>query len=156
MSPSVDNPLLSSDAMAKLTGGEKAIDDTEQLPPEMNTSQEVYQIQPKHFGLVNGISDDTTKTEVPITEKETWDNTISRVISGIVSVKATIMRSYDTENSGDYTATGFVIDAKEGLILSNRHVVSPAPINAVAVFLNYEVSSVAIPIFVAVFYNNTN
>ena len=53
------------------------------------------------------------------------------------------MKAFDTEGPGDFTATGFVIDAKEGLILTNRHVVSPAPINAIAVFLNYE----EVPIF---------
>ncbi|PUU76060.1 hypothetical protein B9Z19DRAFT_1089096 [Tuber borchii] len=70
--------------------------------------------------------------------KETWDKTIARVINGIVSIKATTTRAFDTESAGDYTATGFVISKKHGLILSNRHVVSPAPITSVAVFVNYE------------------
>ncbi|TGZ78519.1 hypothetical protein EX30DRAFT_309885 [Ascodesmis nigricans] len=71
-------------------------------------------------------------------DKETWDRTLSRVINGIVSIKATTTRPFDTESAGDYTATGFVIDKKHGLILSNRHVVNPAPITCVAVFVNYE------------------
>ena len=71
-------------------------------------------------------------------DKETWDRTLPRVIRGIVSIKATTVRPFDTESAGDYTATGFVIDAKRGLILSNRHVVSPAPITAVGIFFNYE------------------
>jgi hypothetical protein len=70
--------------------------------------------------------------------KETWDRTLSRCINGIVSIKATSTRNFDTEGAGNYTATGFVIDKTQGLILSNRHVVSPAPITAVAVFVNYE------------------
>lgn len=70
--------------------------------------------------------------------KETWDKTLERVVNGIVSIKATGTRNFDTEGAGDYTATGFVIDKEKGLILSNRHVVSPAPITAVAVFVNYE------------------
>lgn len=72
------------------------------------------------------------------TDKETWDRTLSRAVKGIVSIKATTTRPFDTEAAGDYTATGFVISKKHGLILSNRHVVSPAPITAVAVFINYE------------------
>ena len=60
------------------------------------------------------------------------------VIRGIVSIKATTVRPFDTESAGHYTATGFVIDAGRGLILSNRHVVSPAPMTAIAVFINYE------------------
>jgi len=71
-------------------------------------------------------------------DKETWDRTLSHAVKGIVSIKATTTRPFDTEAAGDYTATGFVISKKHGLILSNRHVVSPAPITAVAVFINYE------------------
>ncbi|KAI5779215.1 hypothetical protein EDC01DRAFT_621656 [Geopyxis carbonaria] len=71
-------------------------------------------------------------------DKETWDRTLSRVINGIVSIKATTTRPFDTESAGDYTATGFVISKDHGLILSNRHVVNPAPITCVAVFVNYE------------------
>ncbi|KAI5795392.1 hypothetical protein DFH27DRAFT_484420 [Peziza echinospora] len=71
-------------------------------------------------------------------DKETWDTTLGRVVNGIVSIKATTTRPFDTEAAGDYTATGFVISKTHGLILSNRHVVSPAPITAVAVFINYE------------------
>jgi S1-C subfamily serine protease len=55
-----------------------------------------------------------------------------------VSIKATTTRPFDTESAGDYTATGFVISKEHGLILSNRHVVNPAPITCVAVFVNYE------------------
>ena len=71
-------------------------------------------------------------------DKETWDRTLSRAINGIVSIKATTTRPFDTESAGDYTATGFVISKEHGLILSNRHVVNPAPITSVAVFVNYE------------------
>jgi S1-C subfamily serine protease len=41
-------------------------------------------------------------------------------------------------SAGAYSATGFIVDAKNGLILSNRHVVSPAPIVAQGVLTNYE------------------
>lgn len=80
----------------------------------------------------------SVNSSASVTDKETWDRTLSRVVKGIVSIKATTTRPFDTEAAGDYTATGFVISKKHGLILSNRHVVSPAPITAVAVFINYE------------------
>ncbi|KAK9476208.1 hypothetical protein V1514DRAFT_337627 [Lipomyces japonicus] len=67
-----------------------------------------------------------------------WDKTIERIVKGIVSIKAAAVRAFDTEGAGDYTATGFVVDKKNGIILSNRHVVNPAPITATAVFVNYE------------------
>ena len=39
---------------------------------------------------------------------------------------------------GTGTATGFIVDAKQGLILTNRHVVTPGPVVAEAVFQNNE------------------
>ncbi|KAJ2315524.1 hypothetical protein H4S02_000197 [Coemansia sp. RSA 2611] len=67
-----------------------------------------------------------------------WEPTLEKAIRSIVSIKAQCVRSFDTETSGTYNATGFVVDATAGLILSNRHVVNPAPIVAQAVFANYE------------------
>ncbi|KAJ2669090.1 hypothetical protein GGI25_006265 [Coemansia spiralis] len=67
-----------------------------------------------------------------------WEPTLEKAIRSIVSIKAQCVRSFDTETSGTYTATGFVVDADAGLILSNRHVVNPAPIVAQAIFVNYE------------------
>ena len=47
-------------------------------------------------------------------------------------------RAFDTEWNTTAQATGFVIDAKRGLILTNRHVVTPGPVTAQATFLNRE------------------
>ncbi|OLY84555.1 Pro-apoptotic serine protease [Smittium mucronatum] len=88
-----------------------------------------------------------TVTEIPFEpegdldyqdEFPSWEPTLERAIKAIVSIKANCVRSFDTETSGNYTATGFVVDAKNGIILSNRHVVNPAPIVAQAFFTNYE------------------
>ncbi|KAI8990075.1 trypsin-like cysteine/serine peptidase domain-containing protein [Pilobolus umbonatus] len=67
-----------------------------------------------------------------------WEPTLEKAIKAIVSIKASHVRSFDTETSGSYTATGFIVDAARGIILTNRHVVSPAPIVAQAVLTNYE------------------
>ncbi|KAF7720820.1 serine protease [Apophysomyces ossiformis] len=67
-----------------------------------------------------------------------WEPTLEKAIRAIVSIKASHVRSFDTETSGGYTATGFIVDAVRGIILTNRHVVSPAPIVAQAVLTNYE------------------
>ncbi|KAK9472890.1 uncharacterized protein V1510DRAFT_425991 [Dipodascopsis tothii] len=79
-----------------------------------------------------------TLTPNTLSKAEAWDRTIERIIRGIVSIKAASVRGFDTESPGDYTATGFVVDKKRGIVLSNRHVVSPAPITARGVFVNYE------------------
>jgi pro-apoptotic serine protease NMA111 len=69
---------------------------------------------------------------------ERWNITLERAIKGIVSIKATTLRSFDTETAGSYTATGFIVDRTKGIILSNRHVVNPSPTISTAVFGNYE------------------
>jgi S1-C subfamily serine protease len=47
-------------------------------------------------------------------------------------------RAFDTEWNESSQATGFVVDARRGLILSNRHVVAPGPVRAEALFVNQE------------------
>ncbi|CAO3591787.1 unnamed protein product [Absidia cylindrospora] len=76
-------------------------------------------------------------TGIPYKAK-TWEPTLEKAIKAIISIKASHVRSFDTETSGGYTATGFIVDAQNGIILTNRHVVSPAPIVAQAVLTNYE------------------
>jgi len=76
-------------------------------------------------------------TRSPAT-RDLWIDTLERVIKGVVSIKATRSHSFDTEYSGSYEGTGFVVDQARGLILSNRHIVGPGPVSARAVFSNYE------------------
>ena len=76
--------------------------------------------------------------ERQLSTAERWNVTLERAIKGIVSIKATTLRSFDTESAGSYTATGFIVDRTRGIILSNRHVVNPSPTTSTAVFGNYE------------------
>lgn len=108
--------------------------EVEQAPPAEST-EEVVAVDNDARSIPVVAS--AASSAVP-SNKETWDRTLSRAINGIVSIKATTTRPFDTESAGDYTATGFVISKEHGLILSNRHVVNPAPITSVAVFVNYE------------------
>jgi pro-apoptotic serine protease NMA111 len=52
-------------------------------------------------------------------------------------------RAFDTEVASSSYATGFVVDRSLGLILTNRHVVTPCPIVAEAIFQNRE----EVPVF---------
>ncbi|RCI07248.1 serine protease [Rhizopus stolonifer] len=72
------------------------------------------------------------------TEEFTWENTLERCIKSIVSIKGYRARGLDTELPGVFTATGFIVDAERGIMLSNRHVVAASPISAQAVLCNYE------------------
>ncbi len=67
-----------------------------------------------------------------------WTETLERISSGVVSIRVDSTRAFDTEWNSSSQATGFVVDAKRGLILTNRHVVTPGPVIAEAVFRNNE------------------
>ncbi|MEO1202453.1 MAG: trypsin-like peptidase domain-containing protein, partial [Pseudomonadota bacterium] len=67
-----------------------------------------------------------------------WTSTLDRIASGVVSIRVDSTRAFDTEWNSSSQATGFVVDAEQGLILTNRHVVTPGPVVAEAVFRNNE------------------
>ena len=68
----------------------------------------------------------------------TWRNTIERISPAVVSIQVDETRAFDTEWNESAQATGFVVDAERGLILTNRHVVTSGPVRAVAIFTNQE------------------
>jgi pro-apoptotic serine protease NMA111 len=71
-------------------------------------------------------------------EEPAWMGTLERISTGVVSIRVDSTRSFDTEWNSSSQATGFVVDAERGLILTNRHVVTPGPVVAEAIFLNNE------------------
>ena len=71
-------------------------------------------------------------------EDTAWNETLERISSGVVSIRIDSTRAFDTEWNSSSQATGFVVDAERGLILTNRHVVTPGPVIAEAVFRNNE------------------
>lgn len=77
---------------------------------------------------------------VPVADQEDsrWARTLERVASSVVTIQVDMTRAFDTEWNMTTQATGFVVDAERGLILTNRHVVTPGPVTAQAVFLNRE------------------
>jgi S1-C subfamily serine protease len=68
----------------------------------------------------------------------TWNSTLERIASAVVSIRIDSPRAFDTERNLSSQATGFVVDAERGLILTNRHVVTPGPVRSQAIFLNQE------------------
>jgi len=77
---------------------------------------------------------------MPVTavEDTAWTDTLERISTGVVSIRVDSTRAFDTEWNSSSQATGFVVDAERGLILTNRHVVTPGPVIAEAVFRNNE------------------
>jgi S1-C subfamily serine protease len=56
---------------------------------------------------------------------EGWPHTLSRVVPAVTVLRTTVPRAFDTEVAGSSSATGFVVDKSLGIILTNRHIVSP-------------------------------
>ncbi len=71
-------------------------------------------------------------------ESPAWDRTLERIAPSVVTIEIDQTRAFDTEWNQSSQATGFVVDAVRGLILTNRHVVTPGPVVATAVFQNRE------------------
>lgn len=71
-------------------------------------------------------------------EGSRWDKTLERISNSVVSIQIDQTRAFDTEANSSGQATGFIVDAKRGLILTNRHVVTPGPVTSQAVFQNRE------------------
>ena len=71
--------------------------------------------------------------------EQAWAATLARVSPSVVSIRVDAPRAFDTEWNLSGQATGFVVDAEHGIILTNRHVVTPGPVVAEAVFQDHEV-----------------
>ena len=80
----------------------------------------------------------TAASAQAVTEARAWQRTLDRVAPAVVVLRVSTPRAFDDLTPGTATATGFVVDAVRGLILTNRHVVTPGPVVAEAVFQNNE------------------
>lgn len=67
-----------------------------------------------------------------------WQATIENVVKSVVSIHYCQTCSFDTELSMSSQATGFVVDAQRGYILTNRHVVCSGPFWGYVIFDNHE------------------
>ena len=67
-----------------------------------------------------------------------WQVTIERVVRNVVSIHFCQTCSFDTSAALSSEATGFVVDAKRGYILTNRHVVGSGPFWGYCIFDNHE------------------
>lgn len=64
---------------------------------------------------------------------EDWRKALNRVVPAVVVLRTTATRSFDTESAAASYATGFVVDKRRGIILTNRHVVKPGNLAALAI-----------------------
>ncbi|KAH6975596.1 trypsin-like cysteine/serine peptidase domain-containing protein [Ilyonectria destructans] len=71
-------------------------------------------------------------------ESEAWQRAIETVVRSVVSVRFSQPYSFDTFLSKTSKATGFIVDAERGYVLTNRHVVGAGPFSGYIVFNNQE------------------
>ena len=71
-------------------------------------------------------------------ENAEWQATIEKVVKTVVSIHFCQTCSFDTSPALSSEATGFVVDAKKGYILTNRHVVGSGPFWGYCIFDNHE------------------
>uniref|UniRef100_A0A1J3CM07 Protease Do-like 7 n=1 Tax=Noccaea caerulescens TaxID=107243 RepID=A0A1J3CM07_NOCCA len=87
-------------------------------------------------------SDLCLEIDPPLSESvataEDWRRALSKVVPAVVVLRTTACRAFDTESAGASYATGFIVDKRRGIILTNRHVVKPGPVVAEAMFVNRE------------------
>jgi pro-apoptotic serine protease NMA111 len=67
-----------------------------------------------------------------------WQATIEKVVNKVVSIHFCQTCSFDTDLSMSSQATGFVVDAERGYILTNRHVACAGPFWGYCIFDNHE------------------
>ena len=67
-----------------------------------------------------------------------WQAIIERVIESVVSIHFCQTCSFDTDLSTSSQATGFIVDAENRYVFTNRHVLRPGPFWGYCVFSNHE------------------
>ncbi|CAI7816156.1 unnamed protein product, partial [Closterium sp. NIES-54] len=75
---------------------------------------------------------------IHLASSDDWRRALARVVPAVVVLRVTVVRAFDTESANSSYATGFIVDRRRGIILTNRHVVKPGPVVAEAMFLNRE------------------
>ncbi|KAL7753110.1 hypothetical protein RI367_001562 [Sorochytrium milnesiophthora] len=63
----------------------------------------------------------------PSQDSGRWQSTINRVVKSIVSIRFAQVAAFDTDGADTSEATGFIVDAEAGIVLTNRHVVGAGP-----------------------------
>jgi S1-C subfamily serine protease len=74
----------------------------------------------------------------PIHNTPTLQETIRNALPAVVVIKSASTRGFDGEGALGGEATGFIVDLEQGLILTNRHVVTLGPVVASVSFYNKE------------------
>ncbi len=78
------------------------------------------------------------RADTKILTEDRWAEILADASQSVVSLQLSNLRNFDGTEQGDSSATGFVVDAERGIVLTNRHVVGAGPIRLSATFQNQE------------------
>lgn len=90
--------------------------DASQLPPGF------LEALAAQAGREGGDSSPGDWEEVGVEESAGWTRTLSRVQGAVVVVRMEFMADPEGGQGGSSQGTGFVVDAKRGLVVTNRHI----------------------------------
>ena len=123
------SPISGSDRPTKqLKPGNEGLSNGDGTPPNRFTN-----------GIENSDEDGDLLPLAPATaDTPEWQATIENVVRNVVSIHFCQPCSFDTDSATSSEATGFVVDAKNGYILTNRHVVGSGPFWGYCIFDNHE------------------
>lgn len=72
-------------------------------------------------------------------ESQRWEAATERIRSSVVSIHYAHPRSFDSDDVHSGSGTGFVVDAVNGYILTNSHIIGDGPFYGYCVFFtSYE------------------
>ncbi|KAF9983786.1 hypothetical protein BGZ75_004749 [Mortierella antarctica] len=116
-------------------------DDSSRTDPE-GEETEVSAINPIGINLVNQNTilngSESTRAAVVLSEPPQWQKVIEKAVKAIVSIRFSQVSAFDTEGPETSEASGFIVDAERGLILTNRHVACAGPFVGEAVCHDHE------------------
>ncbi|KAJ1665346.1 hypothetical protein IW140_001485 [Coemansia sp. RSA 1813] len=98
-----------------------------------NINNDIDSAHDAEHASVAVVSDVTSLRDVP-----KWQEATEAALAGIVAVRASQPISFDTDYVTCFNATGFIIDAERGIILTNRHVVGAGPFVGEAIMYDHE------------------
>lgn len=101
---------------------------------DMNGSPNDSQFMYDSESIVDGTVEPVTVTA----DTAEWQATIEAVVKNVVSIHFCQTCSFDTSSALASEATGFVVDAAKGYVLTNRHVVGSGPFWGYCIFDNHE------------------
>ncbi|KAL7266565.1 hypothetical protein RUND412_010886 [Rhizina undulata] len=122
----------------KLAGSPPADRPTKHLRDEDFEMEDEGEISIPEEPVLGGIDKRVLPVVAATQDTAEWQKTIEEVVRNVVSIRFCQTCSFDTDSAITSEATGFVVDAERGYILTNRHVVCAGPFWGYCVFDNHE------------------